>query len=216
MKLLFSHFTAPALVAALALLAGCSSDNPSGGNTGGTSSGGSAAGSGGKGGSAGSVSVGGAGAGGTSAGGSAAGGSAGSGTAGSATAGSSAAGGTAIEASFATVKDIITLQCFGNGCHGQEGNPLIMKLDDTLYTTLTTHTTKNCGKLVNPTSPAESALVKLLKGSCGTPPNVTDRMPFGGSCLEGDMETDPDATTCVVPAKIDAIQAWIAKGAPKQ
>ena len=130
-------------------------------------------------------------------------------------AGSGTAGGAAIEASFAMVKDLITTSCFGgNGCHGQEGNPMELKLDDSLYTTLTTHTTKTCGKVVNLTSPAESALVKLMQGSCGTPPNVTERMPFGGSCVDGD--TDPDSTVCVPPAKIAAVQAWIAKGAPKQ
>lgn len=110
-------------------------------------------------------------------------------------------------ASFATVKGIIMKSCFGNGCHGQEGNPLQMKLDDTLYTTLTTHMTMNCGMLVNKASPADSALVKLLKGSC----NGTERMPFG-TCFDGD--TPEDNAGCVPTADVNAIQAWIAAGAP--
>ncbi|HEX2670026.1 MAG TPA: hypothetical protein VHM25_04085 [Polyangiaceae bacterium] len=203
MKLLFPQFTAPAIFAALALLAGCSSDNPSGGNTAGTSSGGSS--SGGKGGSAGSsggsVSVGGAGSGGAAAG------NAGSlGTAGS------AGGEPAVEASFATVKNVIALNCFGGGCHSDGGNPFQMKADDTLYASLTSHTTANCGPVINKASPADSALVKVLKGDCGTPPNTTPRMPLG-TCFDGD--TDPESP-CIQPATIAAIQAWIAKGAPQQ
>jgi len=205
MKLLFSHFSVPVLLAASTLLAGCSSDNPAGGNTAGTSAGGAS--SGGKGGSGGSnggsVSGGGAGSGGAAAGG----------TAGSPGAAGTAGGGPAVEASFATVKNVIALNCFGGGCHSDGGNPFQMKADDTLYASLTTHTTANCGAVINKTSPADSALVKVLKGDCGTPPDkITPRMPLG-TCFDGD--TDPESP-CIQPATIAAIQAWIAKGAPKQ
>jgi len=92
------------------------------------------------------------------------------------------------------------------------GNPLQMKVDASLYGTLTTHMTMNCGKMVDIANPADSALVKVLKASCGTAPNVTPRMPFQ-VCMDGD--TDPDSP-CIQPDKIAAIQAWIAKGAPQQ
>jgi len=229
MKLLSSHFVVPAFLAALSSLAGCSSDNPAAGNTAGSSPGGST----GKAGSAGSgvggastagtgaggantagASVGGAGASAGSAGsGTAGAGTAGTGTAGSGTAGSGTAGGAAVEASFAMVKDVINSTCFGNGCHSQEGNPLQMKIDDKLYATLTTHVTMNCGKLINTASPADSAIVKLLKADCGTAaPKITPRMPWD-KCFQDDPSSEE---FCVPPAKIAAIQAWIAKGAPMQ
>jgi len=205
MKLLSSFFVAPAVFALLSGIVGCSSDNGSTpNNTAGASPAG--AGSAGKAGAAGSSSGGAGG----SAGSVSAAGSSGAGTAGSA----GSAGGATVEASFATVKGIIKLTCFGNGCHGQEGNPLQMSANDDakLYTTLTTHVTMNCGMLVNKANAADSALVKVLKGDCGTPPNVTPRMPFQ-TCFDGD--TDPESP-CVQPDKIAAIQAWIAKGAPQQ
>jgi len=110
------------------------------------------------------------------------------------------------------VKSIISSTCFGGGCHNGEGNRLQMPINDALYTTLMNHMTLNCGKLVNTTNAADSALVKVLKGDCGTAPNTTPRMPFG-ICFDGD--TDPDSP-CIQPDKIAAIQAWIAKGAPQQ
>lgn len=156
--------------------------------------------------SAGSVSTGGSSAGSVSAGGSggASGGSGGAGTAGGAT----------VEASFATVKTLIGTSCIGgNGCHGQEGNPLEMTADGTLYATVIGHTTANCGKLINTASPADSALVKLLLADCGTPPGmITRRMPYQ-KCWDGDSPADN--VDCVPPATVAAIQAWIAKGAPQ-
>lgn len=219
MKFIPTHFAAPVLVAVLSVIAGCSSDNSGSPNVAGASAGGSS--SGGKAGSSsgGSVSVGGSATGG-SAGSSAgsAGSSAGSsgssaGSAGS-SAGSAGSGGgePAVEASFATVKSVIGLKCFGGGCHSDGGNPFQMKADDTLYASLTTHTTKNCGPVINKANPADSALIKILQGDCGTPPNTTQRMPLG-ICFDGD--TDPESP-CVQPPTIAAFQAWIAKGAPQQ
>lgn len=80
-----------------------------------------------------------------------------------------------------------------------------MEVGEKLYGTLTSYSTRTCGKLVNTAQPAESALVKLLRGSC----NGVQRMPFG-VCVE---DGDP---SCVLPEYIAAIQAWIAKGAPQQ
>ena len=200
MKLLSSHFVAPAILATLSLLAGCSSDSPPGGNTAGASAGGASG-------------KAGAGAGGASAG--AAGGlsAAGAGSGGTSTAG--AGGGETVEASFNTVKEMIRLQpCTGGGCHGEEGTPMHWGPDDpNLYTLVTTHVTANCGKLVNTANPADSALLKVLKGDCGTAPNITKRMPYG-KCFEGDNAAETES--CVSPAKVAAILAWITKGAPQQ
>ena len=197
MKQLFSHFTAPVLAAvSMLLVAGCSSDNSSAGNTAGTNSGGSSSG-GNPASSGGGVSVGGAGTGG--------------GGAGSATAGSGNAGGPA--ASYAEVQAIILRSCFGAICHDLAENPLKLKPVETMYSTLTTHVTANCGKLVNTTSPADSALVKILQGSCGTAPNITERMPYQ-TCSDGD--TPEESAGCVPTADVATIQAWIAKGATQQ
>ncbi|HYQ42670.1 MAG TPA: hypothetical protein VER11_11905 [Polyangiaceae bacterium] len=224
MKLLSSHFVAPVVLSALSVVvavAGCSSDQSPGGGTAGASPGGAS--SGGKAGSGGGVSVAGApagGAGGTAGAGTAGAGTAGAGTAGAGTAGAgtagagtagagTAGGGPTVEASFATVKAMINMSCFGGGCHGEAGNPLQMEIDDKLYGTLMSHMTAHCGKLVNTTSPADSALVKLLLADCGGTP----RMPYH-SCWDGDKPEDNP--TCVPTATVDAVKAWIMKGAPQQ
>src|SRR6478752_1845927 len=194
MKLLSSHFVAPVVLSALSVVvavAGCSSDQSPGGGTAGASPGGAS--SGGKAGSGGGVSV---------AGAPAGGGTAGAGTAGAGTAGAgTAGGGPTVEASFATVKAMINMSCFGGGCHGEAGNPLQMEIDDKLYGTLMSHMTAHCGKLVNTTSPADSALVKLLLADCGGTP----RMPYH-SCWDGDKPEDNP--TCVPTATVDAVKAW--------
>ena len=222
MKLLSSHFVAPVVISALSLaaaVAGCSSDQSPASGTAGSSPG--AAGSGGKSGTAGSggsATV--AGAPGGGAGGSAGAGTAGTGTGGAGTAGAgtagagtagagTAGGGSTAAASFATVKTMINMSCFGGGCHGEAGNPLQMEIDDKLYTTLMNHTTGHCGKLINVASPADSAFVKLLLADCGGTP----RMPYH-SCWDGDKPEDNP--TCVPTETVDAIKAWIAKGAPQQ
>jgi len=211
MKLLSAYLLVPVTLSALSLLTGCSSDQPSPSNTAGASAGGAAqAGSSAAGSSAAGASVAGATAGGGAGGASSAGG--GSGGANTAGGGPSSAGGAAVEASFATVKTVIMASCFGGGCHNEEGNPLQMEIDDKLYGTLTSKSTKNCGKLLNTANPAESALVKVLLGDCGTPPNTTPRMPFQ-KCWPGDLPADNEA--CVSTANVEAIKAWIAKGAPQ-
>jgi hypothetical protein len=135
---------------------------------------------------------------GTSTGGSAVGGSGGTGTAGS------AAGGGALEPTFAMVKGMIQSSCFGGLCHDLAEHPLQLKIDDKLYATLTTFQTETCGPLVKVGSPAESALVKLLKGPCGE----IDRMPYGKCNQDGDEG-------CVSPATIAALEQWITQGAPQ-
>lgn len=120
--------------------------------------------------------------------------------------GGSVAGGTAggdpVEASFATLKDVIQSSCFGSLCHDLPENPLQLSVNAALYTTVTTHMTKTCGALVMPGRPQESALVRLLKGPCGK----TDRMPYGKCFSDGDEG-------CVSPQKIAALEQWIENGA---
>jgi hypothetical protein len=105
---------------------------------------------------------------------------------------------------FEGVKAMIQASCFGGLCHDLAEHPLKLKIDDALYTTLTTYSTEHCGPLVKVGSPQESALVKLLKGPCGE----TERMPYGKCNQDGDEG-------CVSPAAIAALEQWITSGAPK-
>jgi hypothetical protein len=199
MKLELPMFAAPAIVAILALLAGCGGqDDPAPANTGGSPVGGASAASGGSGGL----------------------GSAGRNTAavggGSSTAGASGSGST-VPATFATVKLVFgggggIMTCSAAPCHGVHGmappdNPLELPPNDDqqLYKNLTSHVSKACNdtKVVNPGNPAQSALVTILKGPCGRTP----RMPYGCSAQAGD---------CIPDEYIAAVTQWIANGAPQQ
>jgi hypothetical protein len=193
MNLRSSIFSVSPAFAALLLLVGCGAEGPLVANTGGSAAGGSAAGGSAAGGSA---------TGGLPMGGSAAGGSAGSGLGGSGGGGGTTA--VAATASFGTLKNIIQMSCFGGLCHDLPEHPLQLKLDDKLYKTLTTHVTQDCGPLMKPGSPQDSALVKLLKGPCGE----TARMPLDKCSQDGDE-------ACVTPANIALIEQWIASGAPQ-
>ena len=74
-------------------------------------------------------------------------------------------------------------------------------------------TSKIDSKTINVASPADSALIKLMLGDCGTAPNVTPRMPRE-QCWDGDKPEENEY--CVPTATVAAVQAWIAKGAPQQ
>jgi hypothetical protein len=176
--------------------AGTTTGGFGGTGTGGTSviAGGTGAGTGGShGGAAGSVSVGG--------GGTAGGGMAGAGTAGSGTAGS---GGATVEASFATLKAMLPVSCYGGVCHDLKEHPLYLGDASKLYETLTTRSVEGCGPLIKPGSPQESALIKLLKGPCGG----VDRMPLNACSVDGDE-------ACIKPEVIAALEKWIMNGAPQ-
>lgn len=176
---------------------GCSAETEPGTSSGGSGgAGGLSGGAGGAGGASGSVSSAGVGGGGMAGSGGGAAGVAGGG-------GSGGSGGAGLAPTFATVKSIIQMSCFGGLCHDLPENPLQLKVDDKLYTTLTTHMTETCGIVVKPGMPQDSALVKLLKGPC----NGTDRMPFNMCFNDGDEG-------CVSPEEIAAIEQWIASGAP--
>jgi hypothetical protein len=195
-------FSLRAALAALLLLASCSNvpDPDASSHIGGSSQGGAVGNVAGhdSGGAAGSSGAPGAGAASLGAGAAAGGG-------GAAQSSSGGAGASAIEPSFKTVQGLIGSSCFGAGCHSEAGNPLQMETGAKLYETLTAYTTRTCGKLVDTARPEESALVKLLRGSC----NGVKRMPYG-VCVE---DGDP---SCVLPEYVAAIQSWIAKGAPQR
>jgi hypothetical protein len=133
-----------------------------------------------------------------------AGGSAGSN--GGATTGGSG-GGEIVPPTFDTLKLVLksNLGCLGADCHGG-GNQQAptLTISDKLYTTLTTTMSPDCGNipLVKPGKPDESALVKIIKGPCGT----ISRMPAG--CTEQD-------DNCVPAEYIAAITQWVANGAPQ-
>lgn len=118
--------------------------------------------------------------------------------------GGAGSGGSAPQPTFEGVKTMIQGSCFGGLCHDLAEHPLKLKIDDALYTTLTTYSTKHCGPLVKVGSPQESALIKLLKGPCGE----TERMPYGKCLQDGDEG-------CVSPQTIAALEQWIMSGAPK-
>lgn len=186
MKLRFSSFIAAAIVAILSPLPGCS-DNPDdtgAGGAGGTDAGSTSAG----------VST------------SSAVGSGGSGGAGSTSAstggdGGSTGSGSGQAPTFETLHFVIQNACFGAGCHNDDMNALDLMIDEELHMRVSSHTTKNCGALVNLDNPEESALIKILKGPCG----ATPRMPL--ECVN-----DGDAK-CIPPDYIEALTQWIADGA---
>lgn len=131
--------------------------------------------------------------------------SGGSSSGGQASGGGSVGGGVA--ATFETFKDVVLEKCGGSGCHNDPMNPLQMKYTDTmLYTIVTTHKVAKCSNMlaISPGKPAESAIVKVLNGSCGS----ISRMP--PSCI------DPSDASCVEPERIAAITKWVMDGAKQQ
>ncbi|MGK4007361.1 hypothetical protein WMF31_32365 [Sorangium sp. So ce1036] len=204
MKCRLSSFIAAAIVAILSPLAGCT-ETPDDTGAGGAGGSGASVGSGGSGASGGSEGSGGSGGSGGPTGST----SAGTGGGGGAGGGSGSTGsGDEIPPTFETVKFVIeNVTCFGAGCHNDEQNPLDLRVDGELHARLTSHISKNCGNIpiVNPGKPEESALIKILKGPCGVPPQDTPRMP--PDCLnDGDSK-------CVPDNYMQALTQWIADGA---
>lgn len=112
-----------------------------------------------------------------------------------------------VPATFETMERIISqAPCLGAGCHNDEQNPLDLRVDAELHGRITARVSEACGGIpvVNPGNPAQSALIQLLKGPCGSTP----RMPIG--CV-----ADGDGS-CVPPDYIAALEQWIADGAPPQ
>jgi hypothetical protein len=101
--------------------------------------------------------------------------------------------------------------CVASDCHGGTHMELpLLVVSDQLYTELTTHISVACGNipLIMPGNPEQSALVKIIKGPCGVPPDEIPRMPNG--CIE-----DEFGSTCVPNDYIAAIEQWVLNGAPQ-
>jgi hypothetical protein len=237
MNLRLSIFAAPVSLAGLLLLANCgesSNESPAGGagpggaatggagtsSTGGGGAGTSSTGGGGAGtsstggGGTAGVSTGGLGGGGVGGGGAGGQATAGGGAGGTATAGTSGAGGSSVgtaggpPATFATLKSVIGMSCYGGVCHDLPEHPFKMIMNDQLYMTILNHMTEHCGPALTPGNPGQSAIVKLLKDDC----NGTVRMPMG-KCYAGDGDENE---FCVPTATIAALEQWITNGAPPQ
>jgi len=147
----------------------------------------------------------------------------GSGTGGSATAGGGmggkaggAAGGGAggapvddIPATFETVELILGSNLGCRGCHGSD---MMMNLngDPGLYMRLTTRVSHLCGDIpvVNKGNPEQSALVKMLRGTCPPPFPI---MPTGCDPAMIDI----DLVNCLESKYTNAVARWIAAGAPE-
>lgn len=116
--------------------------------------------------------------------------------------------GSGIDPSLDTLRLVImSLGCNGADCHGgNEFNPLDLQLNDELYTNLTESVSDGCEGLpiVDPGNPDGSALIRILRGPCGSIP----QMPAG--CTPG------EGGGCVPDDYIDAIEEWVALGAPEE
>jgi hypothetical protein len=138
------------------------------------------------------------------------------GSGGSAGSGASGSGGqSALPPTFETVKLVFggggsIMTCAAAPCHGVGGlappaDPLELPTndDELLYANLLSYVSTACNntKLVEPGNAAQSALVTILKGPCGTTP----RMPYGCSDEAGD---------CIPDEYVAAVVAWIEGGAP--
>lgn len=96
-------------------------------------------------------------------------------------------------------------QCSGSNCHYGGRNHFQMgKAADQLYSYMMSFKTLYCGKLIDTANPAQSALVKYLRGPCGD----LGRMPLDKCVDDGDE-------LCVPEYYIQAVEQWIAKGAPR-
>ena len=96
-------------------------------------------------------------------------------------------------------------QCSGSNCHyGGKNHFQMGKSADQLYTYMMSFKTLQCGKLIDTANPAQSALVRYLRGPCGE----IERMPSYKCFDDGDEQ-------CVPEYYIQAIEQWIADGAPR-
>jgi len=95
--------------------------------------------------------------------------------------------------------------CSGSSCHyGGRNHLQVGKPADQLYSYMMSFKTLQCGKLIDTANPSQSALVKYLRGPCG----MIERMPSGKCFDDGDPQ-------CLPEYYIQAIEQWIANGAPR-
>ena len=109
-------------------------------------------------------------------------------------------------ANFETVRLMFQgAPCSGSSCHfGGRNHLQVDKTADQLYSYMMSFKTLECGKLIDTANPSQSALVKYLRGPCGK----IERMPSYKCFDDGDEQ-------CVPEYYIQAIEQWIAKGAPR-
>lgn len=115
--------------------------------------------------------------------------------------GSAGVGGVPLTPTFASVAEIMRVNCAFPACHGggPESQDLVFTDPTTLYGSLTSKVVAECDSniLVVPNDPANSALLKLPTWQC-----KDLVMPKG--CID-----DP----CLTSAELDAITTWISTGA---
>ena len=220
MKFRLFCFAAAATPAFLSIPSGCAGESEpadpvstGGSNTGGSNTGGSNTGGSNTGGmnTGGVISTGSGGTTGGLSGGSGAGGAGGKPTAGaggnsSGTTSGGSGGGLLYPPTFETVKAVLQSNygCTGADCHGGNDHNVSLLVNAQLHTTLTTFISK-CESLplVTPGVPAQSALLKILKGPCGP----VSQMPDG--CIGGEFGN------CLKPEEIAPVEQWILMGAPQ-
>jgi hypothetical protein len=143
-------------------------------------------------------------------------GTGGAGSGGAGSGGRAATGGTAsgIPPTFQTVKTVLTdnlTPCVSSDCHGGHPGRLNLLVDSGLLNRLTSSESDVCAMpVVDPGQPSNSALVKLLRGGCGT---VTPNCLIGTECIPQMPLNCTDGVDCIPEDYIQAIEQWIADGA---
>jgi len=121
------------------------------------------------------------------------------------------AGGTSPEqpATFATFQAVIYGKgCDSSDCHGLHADLVLKGTPDEVYEHLLGTVSEECGGLtvLVPGDPDASALVRLLKGACGSLP----QMPADCDC-----DPVPYINNCVPADYVMAVEEWVRIGAPK-
>ncbi len=118
--------------------------------------------------------------------------------------GANSSGGASALANFATVVQIVQVQCGGSGCHSSGQAPNLLGVDNaTLYSTLKSYVVAGCNNypLISPGAPDQSAFYLVQKGQCSA---TVPQMPLG--CVDN----------CTPQTYLDGVREWIANGAPQQ
>lgn len=112
-------------------------------------------------------------------------------------------------ATFETLLNTIYyVGCDSSDCHGGHNDLTLAGTPDEVYDHLLNTVSEECGGLnvLVPGDPDASALVRLIKGPCGT----LGQMPDGCVC-----DTNLFYNGCLRADTVAAIEAWVAAGAPK-
>jgi hypothetical protein len=123
--------------------------------------------------------------------------------------GTAAGGAPAQPATYDTFQQIVlATSCDSSDCHGEHADLVLRGTPDEVYDHLINTVSEECGglKVVEPFDPDASALVRLLKGACGSLP----QMP-----KECDCDPVPYINNCIPPDYVAGVEEWIRAGAPK-